>query len=410
MRRWIGQNIGLMLLSFVFAFFFWAWVTEESDPTRQGYLMTIPVELVGLAEDKVAYDIDGDSVRVDLRAPASVWNPLKADDLHAYVDLTDVATGTQMLPIQFETQVKPLQLQELTPAEATLTVEFIAEKALTVTVKSEGTPLFGYQVDTPEVLPQTVRVRGPASWVEKVVQARVTVDVDKQMGAVQSDLAPELLDENENLVLYVETVPKTVTVNVPIWQSDYVRDLAVTLSLVGQPAPGYRVAGVSYDPQVVTVYGRRDIVDAAPSSLQTQIINLHGMTQSLTTTVGLQMPSGLYVISQPRPAVTTTLNIEIIQSGLNLEVAPVILGLAPETTASTEIEKLVLILSGPLAVMEELKAADVQVVLYATGLSPGEYALIPEVTVPKGVTVESVIPEVVSVTIERVVLKDSPMD
>lgn len=410
MRRWMGQNISLILLSLVFAFFFWAVATETNDPTKAGFRMTIPLEVIGLDEEKVAYGLNAEQVRVELRAPESVWLPMKADDLRAYVDVSDVATGTLTLPIKFESRVRPVQLQRLTPEEATLNVEFIAEKTLTVTVKSSGTPVFGFRAEAPEVMPQTVRVRGPASLVEKVTQAQVSVALGERLTDVQSDLAPDLLDENENPVPNVAAIPKTVTVNVPIWQSDYVRDLPVTLSLVGQPAPGYRVAGVVYAPQVVTVYGRSDVVKSAPGFLRTQIINLTGMTQSLTTTVGLQMPSDLYVISSPRAVVTASLSIEVIQSGLNLEVAPVIHGLSPGMAAMAEIEQVVLILSGPLAVMDGLQVDDVQVLVDVTGLLPGEYTITPDVTVPSGVTIESLIPETISVTIERKVSTEPPFD
>ena len=212
MRRWLGQNISLILLSLVFSFFFWAVATETNDPTVEGFRMSIPVEIVGLDEAKVAYGVVGDRVRVELRAPKSVWDPLQLEDLRAYIDLSKVATGTLTLPIQFEAQVKPLQLQSLTPEQTTLNVEFIAEKELTVTVKSGGTPVFGYRAETPEVLPKTVRVRGPDSWVQKVTQAQVSIAVDEQMVDVQSDLTPVLLDENENPVPHVEVIPKTVTV------------------------------------------------------------------------------------------------------------------------------------------------------------------------------------------------------
>ncbi len=409
MSRWLGQNISLILVSFVLAFFFWAIATESNDPTREGpFPASIPVETEGLGEDKMAYGIQGSRVRVELRAPESVWASLEADDLRAYIDLSEVSTGTLTLPIQVEAQASPVQLLKVTPAEATLSVEFIAEKELTVTVKSEGTPVFGYRAETPEVLPQTVRVRGPASLVEKVTQAQVTVSLDGQLSDAKTDLSPVLLDESGNLVPNVEVIPKTVTVHVPIWQSEYVRNLAVILSLVGQPSPGYRVAGVTYTPQVVTVYGRRDLVESAPAYLRTTIIKLDGMTQSLTTTVGLQMPAGLYVISQPRSVVTASLSIEVIQSGLNLEVRPVIYGLSQSMTATVEIETVALILSGPLAVMEELNIDDVQILLDVTGMLPGEYTIIPDVTVPNEVTIESIIPEAISVTIERAVSVEQP--
>lgn len=409
MSRWLGKNIGLILISLLLALFFWAVATESGDPTQEGQFPTsIPIETVGLGDDKMAYDIESDRVRVGLKAPKSVWDSMTIDDLHAYIDLTGVATGTLTLPIQFDARVSPIQLRDMVPKETTLTVEFIAEKELTVTVKSVGTPVFGYRAEAPEILPQTVRVRGPASLVEKVTQAQVSVAVGEQLSDVQSDLTPELLDVNEEPVPNVNVIPKTVTVNVPIWQSDYVRDIAVTLAIVGQPEPGYRVAGIVYDPQVVTVYGRSDILESAPGYLRTQIINLEGMTQSLTTTVGLQMPSGLYVISKPRPVVTASLRIEVIQSGLNLEVKPEIQGLSTGMTASVDIENVVLILSGPLAVMEKVKVDDVQVLLDITGLLPGEYSIIPDVTVPNEVTIESILPEAISVTIERNVTTEPP--
>ena len=51
---------------------------------------------------------------------------------------------------------------------------------------------------------------------------------------------------------------------------------------------------------------------------------------------------------------------------------------------------------------------DVQVLLDVTGLQPGEYTVIPDVTVPNEVMIESLIPEAISVTIERNVSTEPP--
>ena len=409
MSRWLARNFALLLLSLVLAFFFWAVATEAKDPTEEApFISSIPIETTNLDEGMLAYEMDATRVRVELRAPQSVWETLSVDDLQAYIDLADVTTGTLTIPVEVDVQVAPVQVLKITPPEVNLTVEPIAEKEITVTTRLEGTPLFGFRADEPEVVPQTVRVRGPASWVAKVTQALVEISVEDQQSDVRGDYQPTLLDENENTVDNVECIPKAVTVNAPVSPLGYVRDLAVTVAWEGQPASGYRIANLVVDPQLVKVYGRVEVVREAPGYLLTQPISLDTLTQSLTTTVALQMPAGLSLISPPRPYVTVSLTIEAIQSGLTLAVTPTLRGLTYDMSANANVDAVVLILSGPLAVMEQLQPEDVEVVLDLTNLIPGDYNIIPVVTVPKGVIIQNVIPESISVRVEQVTILPPP--
>jgi len=410
MSHWLGRNLGSLFLSLLLAFFFWAVATEAKDPTQDGPFGTaIPIEIVGLDEGMLAYGLNGTRARVELRAPQSVWKTLSSENLRAYIDLSEVSTGTLALPIKVDVQVAPVQVLKITPSEVNLTVEHIAEKEITITIRTEGTPLFGFRVEEPEVVPQTVRVRGPASWVDKVTQAQVTVSVQDQQSDVRGDYQPVLLDQNEQAVTNVESIPKAVTINVPISPLGYVRDLAVNITWEGQPAPGYRISNVVIEPQLVKVYGRVERVREAPGYLLTQPVSLNTLTQSLTTTVALQMPVGLSLISPPRPYVTLSLTIEAIQSGLTLAVTPTLRGLSQDMRAAPSVEAVVLVLSGPLAMIEQLQAADVEVALDLTNLLPGDYAIIPVVEVPEGIIIQNVIPEAISVRIERIIAPPAPI-
>jgi hypothetical protein len=112
------------------------------------------------------------------------------------------------------------------------------------------------------------------------------------------------------------------------------------------------------------------------------------------------MPEGLTVVDPPRAVVSVTLRIEVIRSGLTLEVTPTIQGLSETLSATVELDKIVLILNGPLSIMEALNTEeDVQFVLDLTGLDPGDYSLVPDITVPSQVVIENVIPEAVPVRI-----------
>ncbi|MBN2003080.1 MAG: hypothetical protein JXA21_06955 [Anaerolineae bacterium] len=400
MSRWLGRNVSLVVISVLLAFFFWAVATEAENPTVQkAFSGTLPLAIEHKPDDMVIYNQDTLRVRVELRAPQSVWTLLTGEDIHTYVDLSTAATGTITLPVQVDVRQQPVRVVGVSPAYITLNFEPLTYKEFPVTVKVKGTPTLGYKAEAPVVAPQVVRVQGPASLVGQVALAQVVVEIDEKQSDVIGDYELLLLDAEDNPVANVETAPKTVTVNVPVTQLSYIRDLAVTVSLEGQPAPGYRIAKLEVIPPIVKVIGSSAAVRNAPGFLQTLPINMDGITQSLTTTVGLQLMEGLSVITPPRPYVTASLHIEAVQSGLKLDVKPEVTGLHDPYTVTVGIESVVVILNGPLAIMETLPITDVRLTLDLTNLTPGDYNLIPVVKVPDGVRVQNLLPETVPVKI-----------
>ncbi len=408
MSRWLGQNVSLVVVSLLLAFFFWAVATEAENPTiEKAFGNTIPLTIEHKPDDMVVYGQDTPRVRVELRAPQSVWTMLTNEDIHTYVDLSTAVTGTITLPVQVDVRLQPVRVVSVSPGYVTLNFEPITYKEFPITVKVKGTPTLGYKADDPVVAPQVVRVQGPASLVGQVAQAQVLVEIDEKQSDVIGDYELLLLDADNNPVVNVETAPKTVTVNVPISQLGYIRDLAVSVSLEGQPAPGYRIANLEVIPPIVKVIGSSSAVRNAPGFLQTLPINMEGITQSLTTTVGLQLMEGLSVITPPRPYVTASLSIEAVQSGLKLDVKPEVVGLHDPFTVTVGIESVVVILNGPLTIMETLPITGVRLTLDLTNLTPGDYNLIPLVTVPDGVRVQNLLPETVPVKISA--LPSRPM-
>ena len=59
MKHWVGQNLSLIIMSTLLAFFFWAVATEAENPTIENtYTSPIPIDIRGLSEDRVWYDLD----------------------------------------------------------------------------------------------------------------------------------------------------------------------------------------------------------------------------------------------------------------------------------------------------------------------------------------------------------------
>ncbi|MBN1260223.1 MAG: hypothetical protein JXB35_06040 [Anaerolineae bacterium] len=394
MKLRAGQNLGLLLLSILLAFFFWAVATETENPTAERtYPASISVEVRGVDQERMmAYGAEGVKARVVLRAPQSVWDILQLEDIRAYVDLSDASTGEITAPVHIEVLRGPVQVVESSPQEITLNLEPLAEKEIPVVVTVSGTPSLGFVARSPTYAPRAVLVKGPESKVDEVTRAAISVSVSEQRQSVTGDFQPAPVDETGNVVAYVQAVPKTVTVKVPIEQLGNIRDVAVRVILAGQPAPGFRVGAVTVDPPVVTVIGRLDVVQDIAGYVETEPIGLQEAAGSFTTTVGLQVPEGLSVLLTPQ--VLVTVNLEAVESSLTVQIEPEIQGLEPTLTVTVIPESVQIIATGPFEAIKRFDPASIRVILDLSGLSVGEHTVVPTVEIPDGtIRVDSILPQ-----------------
>jgi YbbR domain-containing protein len=92
-------------------------------------------------------------------------------------------------------------------------------------------------------------------------------------------------------------------------------------------------------------------------------------------------------IEDSRPVAFRQVEVIGLELGLNADVSP----------ATVDV-----ILAGPLPVLNSLQPADVHVRVDVTGLAVGVYQLVPDVlVVEQGVTVQSILPGTVEVTITK---------
>ena len=171
-----------------------------------------------------------------------------------------------------------------------------------------------------------------------------------------------------------------------------IRDLAVHVVLIGQPAPGYRVGAVEKEPPSVAVSGRRDVVQALPGYINTEPIDLDGVNESFTTTVGFQTPEGISVLTTSQ--VLVTVKVEPLESTLTVELRPAIQGLREGYTATVQPETVQIVVRGPFAIVEAIDAGEITGILDLSGLEPGEHTVPLQVSLPiEGLSVEGIIPQ-----------------
>ena len=244
------------------------------------------------------YGLNGARVKVDIRAPESVWAGLGADDIEAYIDLSEVPTGTQACPSSWTCVRSRPMSRRSTLTSWSWWWRPSPSSEIAVVVRVQGTPAMGYSADPPEVAPQSLRIRGAASLVERADHAELSVSVEGRQSSLRGDFDAEIIDIDGEPVPELTVMPKSVTVNVPVEPLGFIRDIPVTLGpLPGQPATGYRLANIEFEPPVVKVFGRTELVESV-NYLQTEPISSGGDHADAD---GPRQPPGLEGLSMIEP-------------------------------------------------------------------------------------------------------------
>ncbi|MBN1178137.1 MAG: hypothetical protein JXD18_02930 [Anaerolineae bacterium] len=395
--RWIAANVGLFLLSLLLSTLIWAVAVEQENPTiEQPFRTPIPISVVNQPEGMLVYEQSAVQTSVTLRAPETVWQVLRADDFRAVIDMGGLGEGQHRLPIAVLVDQRPVAIQSLEPAEVTVTLERVTQVAVPVSVRIEGNTALGYVARMPVAETLTATVSGPSSLVERVAEAVAVVSVDGRRADIDEDFTLEAQDAAGDAIPHVTLSPSRVAVRVPIEQLRGFQELAVTPVLEGAVALGYRVADISVDPPVVTVYGRQDAIDAiaqSPGYLQTTPVTIDGMWESVEARVPLSIPDGVFLVGMDNPLVTVRVTI-VPEEGSTTVVRTVsIQGWSPGITATVAPTMVQVILSGPMPILERLQEDDVLVLIDLFGRTPGSYSIQPRVVVvPAGVVADSVVP------------------
>lgn len=388
---------GLLLMSVVLAIALWVFVTDTENPTIvDTFQQPIQVEVVNVRESLgVANRLPAVNVRIS--APSDVWDDLTAADFRATVDLSGLDARSQEVPVQVEVEgVRGVRVVETDPRMITVNLEDLVSKTVPVEARAVGSLPIGYELGEVSPASSGVVVTGPESLVELVAAAGADVVVTGLTVSVEQTVSLKPLGASRAEIGGVRLEPATMRVIVGIDQSTIVRTVPLGVEVTGSPAPGFRVTSVSVSPPAVQVQGALVSVQQV-DSIALAPVNVNGARSDIVRSVAVPLPDGLTFAGVERATITVT--IEATPGSTRTSIAPVAVGLPPTLQASFEPATVEVRLSGPLPVLNALGAGEFAAEVDLAGLPAGTHTLPVQVRAPEGVTVDSVQPETVRVTI-----------
>ncbi len=403
MLRWMTRNLRTCLLAFALAVAVWVTAVTSSNPDETNTLPApIPIEFIGQEAGLVQTATLPTSVEVTLRAPKSVWGQILDDpaSIRAIVDMTGLTAGMHTLEVAIQVNARPVRVLSVSPRTVDLILEPLASRTLPVNLVVSGEPALGYQAGEPVLTPAEAAVSGPASLVAQVTSLRADLDLTNTRENLETSLPLVALDSNGNPLNGLTISPKTVGVSVPVIHLGGYRDLAVKVVTVGRPASGYRLTSVDVFPPIVTIYsGNTALIESLPGYVETLPLSLNSASQDIETYLELVLPPDVTLLGET--SVLVQVGIAPIEGSSTISNRPVeVTGLGPGLKAQISPALVDVILSGPLPLLETLRATDIRVSIDLNGRGAGSYQLTPNVTIlVQGLSVESILPGTVQVVI-----------
>ncbi len=396
----IVSNLFTFLLSLSLAVLIWVNAQQTEDPLRSE-ILTIPVNIIGQPEKSILLDPAPDRLAVQLvfEGPTSVVSEATTNDFTATIDLSGVPFGTEThLPVNVQTKIPNITLRSQ-PIEITILLEQLVTRDIPVVLDIRGEASRGYTQGDPLIEPQTITVSGPASNVESLDFARVTIFLNNNREDMFDTRQPIFYDL-QGRVASVRTLTlsdEQVDITIPVTESAGFAEKSIDVNLVGQPAPGYRILDINVTPLTVLVQGRPTLLSQL-DRVETEPIDITGLTETFRQQVALALPTG--ITQEEVQEIFVEIDIEPLFTTDTYTPEVLIQGLDKDLAAAVNPESVRVVLYGPLPVLETLLDEEVQVTIDLFGLMTGTYSLEPDVSFPdRGIELRSIQPAQVTVEI-----------
>lgn len=400
--RWLGRNLSTIILAFILSVVVWISAVLTADPNEELTYRPVTIEKVGLASDLLIVSEVPSQVRLTLRAPRSIWDQLNKnpDLVTAWIDLTGYGPGTHIVEVKTKVDISPIRYESIDPQEIEITLERLVSKELPVELQESGDLSLGYTRGVPILEPESIRISGAESAVDRANQAIVKLDISGAIAMIERSLPVEIIDINGDRIENVTISPKEVKVSLPVDLLGGFKNVAVKVVTTGQVANGFRLTNIAISPPTVTLFSDDpNVLDNVPGFVETLPVDLTGLNEYTEMNAGLNLPQGISLVRDPR--VLVQISVAAIEGSLTLTVPVEVIGLSPEFQTIISPTTVDIIVAGPLIILDTLSAEDFLVILDLTGLPIGVYQRTPEVDIlPAEIRLQTILPETVEVTIE----------
>ena len=259
------------IMSVSIAFCMWLYVITVDSPDYRDTIYDIPLTMVNetalLNRNLVVTGISTDSVDITFSGNRSDVLKLNKSNITLKVDLSriydpGVHTVEWTIALPGDVANNAFTRENVNPDKVTVTVENLITKEIPVRVLFTGTVATGVFADTENAITDVsfVKVTGPESVIDNVVEALITIDLTNQRDSIGDYYRFTLVDEMEEPVdaASIEVNVEEVRVDMSI---QAVKDVKLVVHMVDGGGATANTVTLNYEPKTIKVSGSETVLE-----------------------------------------------------------------------------------------------------------------------------------------------------
>lgn len=386
----IGYKVG----SIIIALLIWGFVIVTQNPLSDT-MFTVPLEVRNLSSELAMLETTN-QVQVRVQGTSAELANLSSGDIVAYVDMTGVQEGSATVEVKVEVP-ENVQLVSFTPTSIAVELEPVESSSFPLEVKLTGTPEENYTLLDAVLSPSEITLAGAANYIQKVGTVFVNVDVTGLTDNYNKNLQVEVLDTNgNNITSYFTISPSVASVIIPVVYDMPEKSVAINPAVIGVPATGYEISRIVVEPSTVRAFGDLEVLNTL-YYLETEPIDVSGLRNTHTQTVDIIHGNN---ITLSESTVTVVVQIEPVSKATFVRDIIHAQNLATNLSCDLPSVEMEVVVSGPETDINAITANDIVPYIDFSGItSAGEYTLPLSVTLPANISLVSLTPQQVTVTV-----------
>jgi len=365
--------------------------------TTKEFPGSVPIETVNQASDVIVLSDLGTASQVRYVAPGDLGLRVDSASFRATVDLSgvDPKGGPVSLTVRVTAVDPRVQVLDYQPRRIVVTLDRVSHK--TVPVRAVlGTLPAGLTVGNPIIDQATSVVTGPESLLGKVTETQARVTIDPSGIDINRMIDLVAVDAGGNPVIPIDVTPASVLIRVPVFTDRRTRTVPVSPVIIGTPAAGFEVASVTVDPIVVQVEGDANDL-AGLDRADTVAVSVTGLSADLTTSVALQLPSGLQALGPG--TVSVTVRLRALTGTRTFDAGLILVGARADLVYKLSTDRVLVTIGGSEADLDRLSGASLALTVDVTALGVGAHEVTPTANLTTGLLLIGVSPSPITVTI-----------
>lgn len=303
MKNFYKNDWFLRIVSVLVSIVLWVYVVYFQNPEYERWIKNIPLTQSNVSSDfengKLAIiESSGETVNIKVRGTRKTIAYLNSENINVTADMFGVSKeGKYTLSTGVVFPVDGIEILQKQPYNYEIKVDKVVTVEKKINVDIKGSLKEGYICDTVTKSPEYIKLTGPESYVKKVDNAVITVDLSHNSDDIKGSYKVRLYDGDQ------EVINEKITKNIEY--ADVLIKVLMEKSVKVVPDAKNVPENMSFTVSDIKIKGKEavltDIFDVS-----TQSFDASGLKNGDTVKVKLIIPEGAEISGDENAEVTVT--------------------------------------------------------------------------------------------------------